>query len=510
MSAPRAVTLLRGLSAAALLCALTLFSLGAAGMAAATPAATTATSSGGADAPAIRVGQVDATRSPARVQGWLTGAAVGDLKVAEPGAAAIPAGAQLSTQLGQSTNVVVVLDNSVLLGNAVVQLSKKAIAPLMPGAGVVDSLSIVSTGGGSKVEIANSTSAAAVQDALSRVRPLGESATWDGLSAAADLLESRGGDTNGTVVLFAASSSTALNGGSATALAALRKAGVDLQVVSAASNPNLEGISSMVGDLGGSLQVLQADGQIVPQFEYASEIIKGRFEFDVTTPEGNASLVPLTLSAGESATSIAYVPGLLRVGSTALAASPETSGGLFGFLRNPYMEWLILLLGVAAVVTIAWTVLSMLIPDENSVSRRLKAYEEVEAGPTEADISVAEGHATVPIIQRAVDLTGSLADRRGLTEKLELDLERANLPLRAAEVMFFVAAAAATLMLLTFALTRSLIPAVIAGILAVVLPRAILNMRIRRRQKAFGGSAARYAHSVGGNNPCRLCRVTRL
>jgi tight adherence protein B len=486
VSAPRAVALLRGLSAAALLCALTLFSLGAAGMAAAAPAATTATSSGGADAPAIRVGQVDATRSPARVQGWLTGAAIGDLKVAATGAVAVPAEAQLSTQLGQSTNVVVVLDNSVLLGNAVVQLSKKAIAPLMPGAGVVDSLSIVSTGGGSKVEIANSTSAAAVQDALSRVRPLGESATWDGLSAAADLLENRGSDTNGTVVLFAASSSTAQNGGSATALAALRKAGVDLQVVSAASNPNLEGLSSMVGDLGGSLQVLQADTEIVSQFEYASQIIKGRFEFDVTTPEGNASLVPLTLSAGESATNIAYVPGLLRVGSTALAASPEASGGLFGFLRNPYMEWLILLIGVAAVVTIAWTVLSMLIPDENSVSRRLRAYEEVEAGPTEADISGTEGHATVPIIQRAVDLTGSLADRRGLTEKLELDLERANLPLRAAEVMFFVAAAAATLMLLTFMLTRSFIPAVIAGILAVVLPRAILNMRIRRRQKAFG------------------------
>ena len=486
MSAPRAVALLRGLCAAALLCAVALFSLGAAGMAAATPAATTADPSGGADAPVIRVGQVDATRSPARVQGWLTGGAVGELKVAVAGAAAVPAEARLSTELGRSTNVVVVLDNSALLGNAVVQLSKKAIAPLMPGAGVVDSLSIVSTGGGSKVEIANSTSEAAVQDALSRVRPLGESATWDGLSAAADLLESRSSDTNGTVVLFAASASTAQNGGSATALAALRKAGVDLQVVSAASNPNLEGISSMVGDLGGSLQVLQADTEIVPQFQYASEIIKGRFEFDVNTPNEGASLVPLTLSAGESATNIAYVPGLLRVGNTALASTPEASGGLSGFLKNPYMKWLIVLLGVAAVVTIVWTVLSMVIPDENSLSRRLSAYEEVEAGPTEADITGAEGHATVPIIQRAVEMTGSLADRRGLTEKLELDLERANLPLRAPEVMFFVSAAAATLMLLTFLLTRSLIPAVIAGILAVVLPRAILNMRIRRRQKAFG------------------------
>ncbi len=486
MSARRGARLLRMLSASAVLAAITLFGLGAAGLATATPATTAAEPVGGAPAPVIRVGQVDATAEPAKLQGWITGAPLDDLRIAVGGAAPVAGAAQLSSRLGQSTDVVVVLDNSELLGNAVVQLSKKALAPLMPGAGVVDSLSIISTGGGSKVELANSTSAAQVQEALNRVRPLGESATWDGLTAAADLLENKGPTANGTVVLFAASSSTALNGGSSTALAALRKAGVDLQVVSAASNPNLSGIDSMVGDLGGSLQVVQADTEIIPQFAYAAEIIKGRFELEIQTPNKDASLVPVSLSAGGSATDIAYVPGLLRVGATALAATPESSGGLLGFLRNPYMEWLIVLLGVAAVVTIAWTVLSMVIPDENSLTRRLRAYEEVAPESAEANLSGVEGHATVPIIQRAVEMTGSIADRRGLTEKLELDLERANLPLRAPEVMFFVAAAGTTLMLLTFVLTRSLIPALIAGILALVLPRAILNMRIRRRQKAFG------------------------
>ncbi len=486
MNAQTAARLLRMLSALAVLTAVTLFGLGAAGLATAAPTGVGDDPSADAATPVIRVGQVDATKEPVKLQGWLTGASIDDLKIAVDGATPIGAGAQLSSELGQGTDVVVVLDNSELLGNAVVQLSKKALAPLMPGAGIVNSLSIISTGGGSKVEIANSSSAAEVEGALSRVRPLGESATWDGLSAAADLLENRGSGSNRTVVLFAASASTALNGGSSSALAALRKAGVDLQVVSAASNPNLQGLSSIVGDLGGSLQVLDADTQIVPQFDNLAQVIKGRFELDVVTPSNDSSLIPITLSAGESAIDVAYVPGLLRVGATALVASPESSGGLFGFLTNPYMKWLIVLLGVAAVVTIVWTVLSMVLPDENSLSRRLRPYDDVEPQLEEANLSGAEGHATVPIIQRAVEMTGSIADRRGLTEKLELDLERANLPLRAAEVMFFVAAAGATLMLLTFVLTRSFIPAVIAGILAVVLPRAILNMRIRRRQKAFG------------------------
>jgi len=483
VSARGATRLLRALTASAALTALTLFGLGAAGIA---TAATSAEPSAPSGTPVVRVGQVDATRDPATLQGWLTGAPIGDLKIAVAGAAATPAGAQLSSELGRRTNVVVVLDNSANLGNAVVQLSKKAIAPLMPGAGVVDSLSIVSTGGASKVEIANSNSAAQVQEALDRVRPLGESATWDGLSAAADLLENRGSGTNGTVVLFAASSSTALNGGSSTALAALRKAGVDLQVVAAESDPNLPGISSMVADLGGSLQVLNSDTEIVPQFNNTAQILKGRFELQLNTPAGTNAVVPVTLSAGSAASSIAVVPGLLRVGSASLAATPENSQGLFGFLNNPMMQWLIVLLGVAAVIVIAWTVLSMVIPDENSLNRRLRPYEEAAVGPSEADLVGVEGHATVPIIQRAVAMTGSIADRRGLTEKLETDLERANLPLRAPEVLFFVAAAGATLMLLTFLLTRSLIPAIVAGILAVVIPRAVLNLRIRRRQKAFG------------------------
>ncbi|MEX0768412.1 MAG: type II secretion system F family protein [Microthrixaceae bacterium] len=489
MRASRATQLLRSLSAVAALIACVFFGFGAAEIATASTARTATTAanpSGDAATAVIRVGQVDATRKPVTLQGWLTGAPISDLRISTHGAAAVPAAAKLSSDLGQRTDVVVVLDNSALLGNAVVQLSKKAVAPLMPGAGVADSLSIISTGGSSKVEIANSTSAAQVQEALNRVRPLGESATWDGLVAAADLLENRGKNGNGTVVLFAASSSTAINGGSSAALAALRKAGVDLQVIAAETNPNLEGLSLMVADLGGSLQVLNSDTQILSQFDQTAKIIAGRFELELATSEDTAALVPVTLTAASASTNIAYVPGLLRVGLASLSAVPESDEGLFGFLQTPLMRWLIILLGVAAVVTIAWTGLSMLIPDENSLNRRLRHYEEVPDASTTAGLTGVEGHATVPIIQRAVAVTGSIADRRGLTEKLELDLERANLPLRAAEVMFFVAAAAGTIAVFTFMLTRSLIPAVIAGVLVIVLPRALLNLRIRRRQKAFG------------------------
>ena len=48
--------------------------------------------------------------------------------------------------------------------------------------------------------------------------------------------------------------------------------------------------------------------------------------------------------------------------------------------------------------------------------------------------------AQTPLLQRAVEATGSFAERRGFLTKVEAMLERANLPLRPAEALFFYAA----------------------------------------------------------------------
>ena len=50
-------------------------------------------------------------------------------------------------------------------------------------------------------------------------------------------------------------------------------------------------------------------------------------------------------------------------------------------------------------------------------------------------------------MQRAVKLTQQFAERQGFLTKVEASLERANLPLRAAEAMFFYAAGAVVLSL---------------------------------------------------------------
>jgi tight adherence protein B len=129
-------------------------------------------------------------------------------------------------------------------------------------------------------------------------------------------------------------------------------------------------------------------------------------------------------------------------------------------------------------------VASLVLPNSNDLTSRLEVYDEsfgAEPDPGLMD----DSSVTVPILQKAVDFTGDLAERRGVLDKVESMLERANLPLRAPEAMFFTAALALVLVVLAFFLTGNiLIALVVAGVVAI-LPSAVLNFMIRKRQKAF-------------------------
>jgi len=70
-------------------------------------------------------------------------------------------------------------------------------------------------------------------------------------------------------------------------------------------------------------------------------------------------------------------------------------------------------------------------------------------------------------------------------DSIESKLEQANLPLRAAEAMFFTAAASVLLGLLFFVLSGNLLMGLAGVALAVAVPLALLNMQVRRRQKQF-------------------------
>jgi len=440
-----------------------------------------------ATAPAISVGRVDATGSDIVVDGWLTGASPAEIQVQIGGESVTPSSATTDAEAGRTTDAVVVIDNAAALGNAAVQLAKKGLAPLLPGAGVVDTLGVVTTGGEAKILVGQTASPAQVLAGLDGITPTGESATWTALVRAAELLEDRGANSDGTVILFSASPSTAFTTSPSRAEAALRAAGVDLQVVALPYGTDLGALNEIVSDVGGSLVTVDTDEELASGFQTVADTMAGSFRLTIPAPADLADVESMDLAVEGASTSLAFVPDALRVGAASLAPVIDSGGGVLGVLGNPAMKWVIVLLGVLAVTLLVWGIVSIVVPDNDNLVSRLEAYEDPygERAEAESFAPVDDSHATVPIIRRAVDLTGDLADRRGITDKLEAQLERANLPLRAAEALFFLFAVTVILTIGTFAITRNPIVALIAAAVTLMVPQALLSMRIRRRQKAF-------------------------
>ena len=385
-------------------------------------------------------------------------------------------------------DAVVVLDNSVALGNATVQLSKEALAPLLPGAGVVSRMALVTTGGGASVETGLTDSAAQITNVLDSVDPSGQSATWDGLVDAANLLDDdRSDDRDKVVVLFTAAPNGISSATPARAETAMRQAGAELDAVYMQRGADVETVVEMVATLGGSSLEVVSEEDLDKGFEQVADQLAGRFRttFSAADRQREDPGPDPGQRQGLHHGGVRARCGPDRCGQP--GPFPGRSGGfLDGLTSSSWFIWLIVLLGVAAVVLAAWTVLTMVLPDEDNLVRRLKHYEDPYGENADGDEAPETG-VTVPILKRAVDFTGDMAERRGILEKLEADLERANLPLRAAEALFFAAVGGVLLGVLVLAMTRSPIMALVAMLVAVFLPRALLSFRIRKRQKAFVG-----------------------
>jgi len=431
----------------------------------------------------LTVDRVDARGDEVVVSGSLTGADPSTIEVSVDGKPVEPTSAAKLAEGGGRNEVIVVIDNAEGLGNATVQLAKAGISHLMPSEGATSTLGVISTGGKVVVEAGPSANEATIMAGLEGIHPVGTSFTWDGVARAANLLEERSPNTTGTVVLFTASPSSPTGAPATVASSALQRAGVRLDVIALPKGVDVGTVGEMVAERGGTLDLIDSDEDLDGAFAKIASGLEGRFELTFPAEQEPGSILPLTLKSGSTTAELSFTPGAVRTGSFGLAPITEDASG--GFFSSSLVKWAGLILGVIAVMLILWTVLTMVLPSENDLVSRLEVYEETYGKEEESADLPDAGQATVPIIRRAVELTGEMAERRGLLDKLETKLERANLPLRAAEAMFFSSAATLILVVLTFVLTGNLFMTLVAGGLAVVVPLALLEMRIRKRRKAF-------------------------
>ncbi len=428
----------------------------------------------------LRIDSVRAAGGPVVLEGFAPGLTAGPVTVAS-GDRELAAGTVGADRI--PLEVAFVVDDAAGQPNGTVQLAADALEQLLPGSGGPVRATVLTTSGGPDVLVPLSEDPEAVRAALDRVA-LSDSTGSDLLgtvTAAADLLGRGDPTARRAVVVLAATPER----GTATIGAAERAlvgAGASVEALVVGRSAPVGQLARLVDASGGEVLPLGSDEQYEEGVGRIGALFASRFRTEVDPGAGPVERT-LTVGLDGAATAVTLAPGFDRRGPAALAPPVVDSPSVVGrVLDNPVVVALVALTGAAALVLAAWMLVSMLL-GRRQLAERLEAYDESAVvapdGPPVAEV------ATVPILQRAVAITGSIADRQGLLERLEHELERANLPLRAAEALFFGLAAAVLGSALVFLLSGSLLVAVAALLIGVMLPRVVINIRIRRRVASF-------------------------
>ncbi len=428
---------------------------------------------------ALRVDQIDAGGGTVVIDGFASGVAPAPLTVSV-GGRAVAADTQWSDRI--PLDVAVVLDDAAGQPNGTVQLALQSLAALAPGAGTATRTALVTTGGGAAVVTPLTSDAAAWDRAVAEVSP-SETAGSDLLGAVGDaaaLLERGEPGARRAVVVIAATPERGTVGlGQVERDLVAAQASIESVVLDRGAP--VSQLGRLAQGAGGDVTPVASDESFDDAITQVAALLAGRFRVE-TPADGAAATIELT--APGASTSVTFVPGSVRRGPAALmppvAAEPGAIDRLAG---NGIVLTLAILLGVGAGIVVVWTFVGML-AGRRQLESRLGAYDE-SAAPVMPDGPPVSEVATVPILQRAVAITGNLAQQRGMLERLEADLERANLPLRAAEALFFALAGAVLASVFTLFLTGNPMIAVVVLLVAALLPKAIVNFRVKRRTKAF-------------------------
>jgi tight adherence protein B len=165
-----------------------------------------------------------------------------------------------------------------------------------------------------------------------------------------------------------------------------------------------------------------------------------------------------------------------------------TASPLLGsFIGSSASRALIAVLVAAAAGLLVVAVTVLLGRHEARVERQLAGYELPDPSSPENYDASGQGMIDAPetaMVQQAVAFTSRLAERTGLLARTEEMLEAADVPLRAAEVLFY-APSFAILVFLLLAVIVGPLTGLVAGVAVLLAPFAYLNRRVSSRHLRF-------------------------
>ena len=308
----------------------------------------------------------------------------------------------------------------------------------------------------------------------------GHTATYDAIRRAVSLFDDRK-QLQPNVVLVTDGKDDASEATLSSAKAAVVSSGAGLFAVELGHAGQVDSgtLDSVIDRTGGTSFVANDNGAITKTFDGLSATVHDQYvaTYASTAPQGQVD-VTLTVEGVERLAS--FVAGSKATGAATGSAVANPSAFGPGWLHTKSGGLIGLgLVGLAAGLG-AFALASLAGSKDDSLTAVLRPYSDGPMADDEHDGALAQ----TALLQRAVELTEDFAERQGFLVKVESALERADLPLRAAEGLFFWGAGGLILSLGAFALGGVVLGGFVA-LLTAMLPPAVVNFLAGRRGKAF-------------------------
>jgi tight adherence protein B len=438
------------------------------------------------DTSPLSVRQVDATDPDAvAVDVIWTGdrEAVTDATIREEGREREHEPPEPLSAVGVETAMVVVVDLSRSMAtNGGVRQTQETLATMIDALEGGEAMGIV--GFDSNVEVYSkiTTDKEQLKQAASElVAPAdGETALWDGLRKGASLF-AEVEDLQANIVLISDGEDDSSSIGASEAAADVSRAGAAVFALSydAQNQAPDAALTGLVERVGGAVIPTPGEEDLADGLTRVQQSLDQQYRI-VFESSGTQGASDLEVTIGGKSVETTFVSGAVAEGAANLAPPVASKSLIPSFVRGTAGLVVVVGMGGLAVALAVVAIATIASKDDTSLDKMLQTY--TEPGMSDGDVD--DSLAQTAFVQRAVELTEELAAKQGFLVTIEKKMERADLPLRAAEAIFFYLAGGTVVTILGLVL-GGLVGLLVGGLVGFLVPMAVLNFLGARRQKAF-------------------------
>lgn len=414
------------------------------------------------------------------VFGVNTDTGASDVSVEFSGETGTITGLEAASEAGWPIELVFVVDvNNRRVSDGTLGDVKLAVAEIAEDMPAGTSISLVTAGSTAQTQIAFSTNRERIVREARELQPESGAAIFDAVGLAGRLFGQEPGVVR-SVVLFAGGPDSGSELSASAASARLIQSGSQLVTV---KTENAD-VSSITESVGGAEVTISDEVSVSSAMDSAYAVASDRLlvSFAATNETGERQNTTFTI-AGQEAT-VSYPPGLNTSNRLQLSAQPEESRLNLNFFGSTFMLYVFIGLAFVGISLGIWSVGSMFAGQSN-LDTMLARYDN---GPESLeDSEVNEMLVQSALVQRAVDMTESFADKQGFLSRMERLLERANLPVRAGEALFFAGFVSFLVFVVVWFVGGSFLFGVLFALMALGVSYAVVQLLARRRLKKFEG-----------------------